>query len=108
MLEQKKKREKKVWGPHEGGNAVLRKRNVGHAHISTVPKLVDPKNRVDALRQDEVGWKASENRELLGHLKNGTFTVIDRSKVPSGKKLVRFTWVYTWKRDGTQKSRLCV
>ena len=43
LLEQKRKRVNKVWLPREGEDAVLRKRNVGHARLSTVPKLADPK-----------------------------------------------------------------
>ena len=31
-----------------------------------------------------------------------------RSEVPRGHKLVRMTWVYTMKRDGTQKACICV
>ena len=35
-------------------------------------------------------------------------TPILRSEVPRGRKLVRMTWVYNMKRDGTQKACLCV
>ena len=68
----------------------------------------DPRTRKEALQQDEDGWLASERKELANHLRNGTFEIQDRSQLPAGRKLVRWTWVYKWKRDGTQKSRLCV
>ena len=72
------------------------------------PSYDDPNNRKEALNQDHEGWTASERKEIANHLKNKTFEIIDRSQMPTGRKLVRWTWVYKWKRDGTQKSRLCV
>ena len=72
------------------------------------PAKCDPRNRSEALAQDSEGWLASERKEINNHLNNKTFELIDRSEVPTGRKLVRWTWAYKWKRDGTQKSRLCV
>ena len=72
------------------------------------PSQRDPKTRSEAMAQDSEGWLSSERKEINNHLTNKTFEIIDRSEVPSGRKLVRWTWVYKWKRDGTQKSRLCV
>ena len=72
------------------------------------PASSDPKTRREALSQDSDGWLSSERKEIENHLQNKTFDIIDRSDLPAGRKLVRWTWVYKWKRDGTQKSRLCV
>ena len=72
------------------------------------PARQDPRNRSEAHAQDSEGWTASEIKEIKNHLANKTFEVIDRSELPPGRKLVRWTWAYKWKRDGTQKSRLCV
>ena len=69
----------------------------------------DPTNHKAAMRDDcacSVGWGAAERKEIANHLENSTMTPILRSKVPRGHKLVRMTWVYKMKRDGTQKARL--
>ena len=58
------------------------------------------------MRNDCVGWGAAERKEIANHLKNSTITPILRSQVPRGRKLVRMTWVYQMKRDGTQKTCL--
>ena len=80
----------------------------GFRALHAKPSREDPRNRAQALAQDPDGWRASERKEIQNHLKNKTFDIIDRSELPTGRKLVRWTWVYKWKRDGTQKSRLCV
>jgi hypothetical protein len=55
-----------------------------------------------------LGWKASERTEWDSHVKNKSWTNIDRSELPAGRRLVKFTWVYKKKRNGKLKSRLCV
>ena len=64
------------------------------------------------MRDDCVGCGAAERKEIANHLENSTIYDADpgflRSQVPRGRKLVRMTWVYKMKRDGTQKARICV
>ena len=57
---------------------------------------------------DREGWTASELAELENHRSNHSWTEIDRSDVPAGRRLVRLIWVYKVKRNGKLKSRLCV
>eukprot|EP00966_Prymnesium_polylepis_P165689 3829933-Prymnesium_polylepis.1 len=57
---------------------------------------------------DPVGWLNSELAEILNHEKNKSWAYIDRSTLPRGRRIVKLTWVYKVKRDGRQKSRLCV
>ena len=73
-----------------------------------VTALGDPSNHREAMDQDEEGWRPSEIKEIKAHRRNGSFTEIDRSELPKGRRLVRMTWAYKTKRDGTKKSRLCV
>ena len=70
--------------------------------------LGDPTNHREAMSMDEEGWRPSEVKEIKAHRRNETFSEIDRSELPKGRKLVRMTWAYKTKRDGTKKSRLCV
>ena len=52
-----------------------------------------------------------EKAELDNHARNGSFTLIDRSKFEAeapGRRLVKLVWVYKRKRDGRLKARLCV
>ena len=61
------------------------------------------------LRQPDVqGWISAEEAELKNHSDNKSFTYLDRSALPNGRKLVRMTWVYKRKRSGKLKARLCV
>eukprot|EP00965_Chrysotila_dentata_P150628 4975983-Pleurochrysis_carterae.AAC.1 len=69
---------------------------------------VDPKSRKQALRDDRAGWTAAERAEIANHSSNGSWELIDRSSVPSGRSLVRLIWVYKRKRSGSLKARLCV
>ena len=68
----------------------------------------DPPNRKAAMREDKVGWGEAEESEYHNHLSNESFEYIDRSQLPTGRKLVKFTWAYKRKRSGKQKARLCV
>ena len=68
----------------------------------------DPKNRADAMARDREGWTAAETDELRNHNSNGSWTVINRSKLPHGRRLVKTVWVYKVKRSGKLKARLCV
>ena len=75
-----------------------------------------------ALRADSIGapashrqaaargkvWVDAEINELGNHRRNQTWTLIEPSEVPPGRKIHRFLWVYKQKRDGTCKARLCV
>ena len=72
------------------------------------PNEADPKSRPQALKLDRVGWLAAEAKELASHHSNVSWTLIDRSAVPSGRRLVRLIWVYKVKRSGALKARLCV
>ena len=53
------------------------------------PSRSDPRNRNEALAQDADGWTTSERKEIANHQTNKTFEIIDRSELPSGRKLVR-------------------
>jgi hypothetical protein len=60
------------------------------------------------MKFDEVKWTASELKELDAHKRNGSWVLIDRSRVPRDANIVNALWIYKLKRDGTAKSRLCV
>ena len=72
------------------------------------PGSADPRSRQQALKQDKEGWIAAEKKELKNHHDNGSWTLIDRAQVPSGRRLIRLIWVYKVKRSGALKARLCV
>ena len=73
------------------------------------PSTGDPQNRKAMLKTpDAHGWKLAEQAELDNHRSNHSWTEIDRSELPPGRKLVRMTWVYKRKRSGKLKARLCV
>ena len=57
---------------------------------------------------DREGWSKAEETEIANHISNGSWTEIDQSKMPLGRRLVRMTWAYKTKRDGRKKARLCV
>ena len=46
--------------------------------------------------------------EIENHRHNESWTVIDRTEVPSGRRLHNLTWVFKHKRCGKAKARLCV
>lgn len=54
------------------------------------------------------GWLEAEHKELKAHRRNNSWTELDRSELPSGRRLVKMTWAYKTKRNGTLKARLCV
>eukprot|EP00966_Prymnesium_polylepis_P236794 5476454-Prymnesium_polylepis.1 len=68
----------------------------------------DPSNQRGAYQRDKPGWQGAEKTELGSHAKNKSWTDIDRSKLPAGRRLVKFTWVYKKKRNGKLKAHLCV
>eukprot|EP00965_Chrysotila_dentata_P239190 6202953-Pleurochrysis_carterae.AAC.1 len=45
----------------------------------------DPKSRKQALIEDREGWAAAERADIASHRANGSWTMIDRSEVPSGR-----------------------
>lgn len=51
-------------------------------------------------------------KELKAHRRNGSWSELDRSELPDGRRLVKMTWAYVWayktKRNETLKARLCV
>ena len=67
-----------------------------------------PSGHSQAMKFDEVKWTASELKELDAHKRNGSWVLIDRSRVPRDANIVNALWIYKLKRDGTAKSRLCV
>ena len=75
--------------------------------VSSAP-LPDPKNRSEAHRQDSPGFTTAEKDEIQSHRSNHSWTEMDRSKLPAGRRLVNFTWAYKRKRSGRLKARLCV
>eukprot|EP00965_Chrysotila_dentata_P106091 3504327-Pleurochrysis_carterae.AAC.1 len=82
-------------------------RNTGCALLASATDS-DPKTRKQALRDDRAGWTAAERAEIANHMDNGSWELIDRKDVPSGRGLVRLIWVYKRKRNGSLKARLCV
>jgi hypothetical protein len=67
-----------------------------------------PSGNSQAMKFDEVKWTASELEELDAHKRNGSWVLIDRSRVPRDANIVNALWIHKLKRDGTAKSRLCV
>ena len=63
---------------------------LGRALLSQ-PGSADPRSRQQALKQDKEGWIAAEKKELKNHHDNGSWTLIDRAQVPSGRRLIRLT-----------------
>ena len=59
------------------------------------------------MKRSEV-WVRAEGKELENHKRNESWTLIPRSKVPTGRRVHKMIWVYKVKRDGTAKARLCV
>ena len=53
-------------------------------------------------------WPESISKEFANHNANESWYLIDRSKVPPGRRIHKFVWVFKEKRDGTAKARLCV
>ena len=79
------------------------------ALTASTGKTDDPPNRPAALRLwGKESTEKSESKELHSHASNKSWVDIDRCDLPPGRKLVKFTWVYKKKRDGSLKSRLCV
>ena len=84
------------------------------AHASTAappPPPPDPRNHLEAMRDDAEGWGAAERLELDAHRDNGSFELLDRAefeKVAPGRRLIKLVWVYKRKRNGRLKARLCV
>eukprot|EP00965_Chrysotila_dentata_P062130 2058405-Pleurochrysis_carterae.AAC.1 len=60
------------------------------------------------MASDAPAWLRAERAEIDNHESNGSWSVIDRSRLPVSRSLVRLIWVYKTKRDGTKKARLCV
>ena len=53
-------------------------------------------------------WPEAISKEFGNHDSNESWRLVDRSTVPSGRKIHKFVWVFKVKRDGTAKARLCV
>ena len=98
---------------NSGEDMVLIIRSTG-GHILTINDTenstapTDPRNRKEAMQQDPEGWSEAEAAELRNHVKNGSFVIMSRKDLPSGRKLIRFTWAYKIKRTGKKTARLCV
>ena len=57
----------------------------------------DPKNHLEAKKDDKVVWTAAENKELENHKSNRSFEPMDRSdfeREAPGRRLVKLVWVY--------------
>ena len=71
-----------------------------------------PATHGGAMHMDEEAgepvWSRSEHVELDNHRRNASWTLINRSELPRGRRVHKLIWVYKVKRDGTAKSRLCV
>ena len=76
---------------------------------NAIEQLQAPQSVAEILRrQDKQRWLDSMHRELRALLKNKTWEYVRRSDIPSGHKLLSGKWVWTYKRDGTCKSRWVV
>eukprot|EP00965_Chrysotila_dentata_P105837 3495951-Pleurochrysis_carterae.AAC.1 len=53
---------------------------------------------------------AADRAKIDDHRNNSSWTMIDRSQVPTGRSIVRLIWVYYYKRkrSGASKALLCV
>ena len=67
-----------------------------------------PRTRKQAHSTDAPGWTAAELKEIDNHRSNASWTLIDRSELPTDRRVIPLIWVYKIKRDGTLKARLCV
>ena len=73
----------------------------GAALVAAAGEEGDPVNRAHAHRL--------EHDELMNHLTNGSFILVDRDKLPpshSKRRLVKFTWAYKVKRSGNARPRV--
>ena len=89
------------------GLGAIRTRARGSAHLAKTSEG-DPSNHGEAMRDDPTAWGQSEIGEIGNHESKGSWSYILRSEMPSGRRIVKLTWVYKTKRDGRKKSRLCV
>ena len=100
--------------PHElfrRGLGAIRTRSSGSADLAKKPTGPDdPINHDHAIRLDAEGWgeKGAEGKEILNHHNNKSWSYILSSEKPRGRHIIKLTWVYKVKRDGTKKARLCV
>ena len=67
----------------------------------------EPRNHREAMKFDRATWTEAELLELRNHEKNGSYELVQRSKI-GGRRPVNFTWAYKIKRSGKRKARLCV
>lgn len=59
-----------------------------------------PKNRYEAMRhEDWEKFREAEEKELETLMRNGTWKVEDRDRMPKGRKALRTKWVYDIKYD---------
>ena len=54
---------------------------VGAALVAAAGEEGDPVNRAHAHRLDHEGWMKSEHDELMNHLTNGSFILVDRDDI---------------------------
>ena len=89
--------------------------NVGHALHAVTSAIgsaflanTDSSNRKKAMRVESAGWseavRAQRDRQPPRKRNHYADAWTPRRRVPPGRKLVRMTWVYNMKRDGTQKA----
>ena len=67
----------------------------------------DSVNRAHAHRLDHESRMKSEHDELMNHLTNDSFILVDCDDLPpshSKRRLVKFTWAYKVKRLGKLKA----
>ena len=77
---------------------------VSNDEVTNAASLPDPKNRAEAMQDDEEGWAAAEKKELENHNSNKSFELIDRDRFERdapGRRLVKLVWVYKRKRNGS-------
>lgn len=50
---------------------------------------------------DEAGWRIAEYKEFRAHRRNKSWSELNACDLPKGRRLVRMTWGYKTKRNGT-------
>ena len=66
-----------------------------------------PETQPEAMKRGGL-WPASIDKEMTNHYNNESWTEMPVSKLPKGRRLHKFVWVFKIKRSGECKSRLAV
>jgi hypothetical protein len=64
-----------------------------------------PSNPEQARRHSDSGWWEAAEAEMDGHIKKGTYEVIDWTALPPGRRPIRTMMIFDIKRSGKKKAR---